>query len=81
MKNQSIVGDTDENNSEMNMDDAVINTYLDQDNKCDNDAKDTQSDPNKQNNNDGFEDILNTKKMIPLRPMTKQRQMIQDNMI
>ena len=29
MKNQSIVGDTDENNSEMNMDDAVINTYLD----------------------------------------------------
>ena len=47
MRNQSTVGDTDGNNSEVIMDDTGITTYLDLDKKCDDDAKNTQPDTNK----------------------------------
>ena len=62
MKNQSTVGDTDGNNSYVVMDDAGITTYLDLDNKSDDYVKYTQPYPKKQNNTDGFEDILNREK-------------------
>ena len=44
------------------MNDAGITTDLDLDNRCYDDFKDSQPAPKKQNNTDGFEDILNTKK-------------------
>ena len=44
------------------MNDAGITTDLDLDNRYYDDFKDSQPAPKKQNNTDGFEDILNTKK-------------------
>ena len=47
MENQSTVGDTDGNNSDVIMYDAGITIDSDLENKCDDDAKDTQTEPNK----------------------------------
>ena len=72
MINQSTVGDTDENNSDLIIDYSGINIDLDLDKKCDDDSKDKQPDTKKQKNTYGFEDILNTKIMIPLKRIKKQ---------
>ena len=62
MKNQSTVGDTDGNNSDVIICDVGITTDLYFYTICYNDIKDTQPDPRKQKNNYVFEDILNMNK-------------------